>query len=137
MAKMTMEQLQRKIERWKKEAPSHLQKYLEKGAKLVTREVQAAHLSGPRMSRGVGHPTRATLAAVTGTLRRSVTEDVKVSKDSVVARIGTDVFYGRIHEEGLGKMPKRPFLRPSVMEKKPRVLELVLEGMMEAYDRGK
>jgi len=33
-------------------------------------------------------------------------------------------------------MPERPFLRPSVEEKKPRIMELILDAMMGAYNRG-
>ena len=134
--RMTMEQLQDKIQRWMRIAPQELKEALMKGVKLVTKEAQSAHLSGPKMPRGLGDPTRATLAVQTGRLRRSINERVTVSKDRVIAQVGTNVKYGRAHEEGLGKMPERPFLRPSVEEKKPRVMELILDAMMEAYNRG-
>ena len=139
MAKMNMEQLKKKMEKWRRTAPGHLKKFLGRGAKLVTKEVQSKHLSGPKMQRGVGDPLRATLAVGTGPyggrLRRSISEKVTVSKDSVRAQVGTNVFYGRLHEEGIGKMPERPFLRPSVMEKKPKVIELILQGMMGGYKK--
>jgi len=138
--RLTMEQLQGKIQRWMRIAPEKLKRALLKGAKIVTKEAQSKHLSGPKMPRGIGHPTRATLAVQTGRLRRSITERVTVSKDKVTAQVGTNVKYARLHEEGLEvrgrKMPERPFLRPSVDVKKPRVMELVLEGMMEGYNSG-
>ena len=138
--RMTMEQLQAKIQRWMRIAPQELKEALMKGAKLATKEAQSAHLSGPKMPRGVGDPTRATLAVKTGRLRRSITERVTVTKDRVTAQVGTNVKYGRMHEYGLEaqgrKMPERPFLRPSVEEKKPRIMELILDAMMEAYNRG-
>ena len=138
--RMTMEQLQAKIQRWMRIAPQELKEALTKGAKLATKEAQSAHLSGPKMPRGVGDPTRATLAVKTGRLRRSITERVTVTKDRVTAQVGTNVKYGRIHEYGLEvrgrKMPERPFLRPSVEEKKPRIMELILDAMMGAYNRG-
>ena len=137
--RMSMEQLQEKIQRWMRIAPEQLKKALLKGAKVVTKEVQSKHLSGPKMPRGVGDPTRATLAVQSGRLRRSQTERVTVSKDRVIAQVGTNVPYGRAHEKGLTvmgkKMPERPFLRPSVEEKKPRVMELILDGFMEAYKK--
>ena len=134
--RLTMEQLQGKIQRWMRIAPEKLKKALLKGAKIATKEAQSKHLSGPKMPRGIGHPTRATLAVQTGRLRRSINERVTVSKDRVTAQVGTNVKYGRAHEEGLGKMPERPFLRPSIEEKKPRVMELILDAMMGAYNRG-
>ena len=96
--RMTMEQLQAKIQRWMRIAPQELKEALTKGAKLATREAQSAHLSGPKMPRGVGDLTRATLAVKTGRLRRSITERVTVTKDRVTAQVGTNVKYGRTHE---------------------------------------
>jgi HK97 gp10 family phage protein len=133
---MNMDQLKIKMERWRRTAPNHLKRFLRKGAKLVTKEVQSKHLSGPQMQRGMGDPLNATLAVQTGRLRRGISERVTVSKDGVRARVGTNIFYGKLHEEGIGKMPERPFLRPSVMEKKPQFVKLILQGMMEAYKRG-
>ena len=138
--RLTMEQLQGKIQRWMRVAPEELKKALLKGAKIATKEAQSKHLSGPKMPRGVGNPTRATLAVQSGRLRRSINERVTVTKDRVTAQVGTNVKYGRVHEEGLEvrghKMPERPFLRPSVEEKKPRIMEMILDAMMEAYNRG-
>jgi len=138
--RMSMEQLQDKIQRWMRIAPQALKEALLKGAKLVTKEAQSAHLSGPKMPRGLGNPTRATLAAPSGRLRRSINERVQVSKDRVIARVGTNVIYGKVHEKGLEvrghKMPERPFLRPSIEEKKQRIMEIIIDGFMEAYNRG-
>ena len=136
MAKLTLGQLQKKIERWMRTAPTQLEKYLRKGAMLATREIKERHLTGPRMAPGVGHLWQATLAVgKTGNLRRSITERVSVTRTSAVARVGSNVFYGRIHEYGLGPMPERPFVRPSVENKRPKIMDLLLKGMMEGYDR--
>jgi len=144
--RMTMEQLQEKIQRWMRIAPQALKEALLKGAKLVTKEAQSVHLSGPIMPRGIGHPTRATLGSGKGKrrpfrLRKSINERVTVSKDKVTAQVGTNVTnkgfsYPRLHEEGGSHHPARPFLRPSVDVKKPRVMELILDAMMGAYNRG-
>ena len=133
--RMSMEQLQGKIQRWMRIAPEQLKKALLKGARVVTKEVQSKHLSGPKMPRGMGDLTRATLAVQTGRLRRSITERVQVSRDRVTAQVGTNVPYGRKHEKGLEKMPERPFLRPSLEAKKSRVMEMILDGFMEAYKK--
>lgn len=53
-------------------------------------------------------PPPGPLVSRTGNLRESIRSGAKGN----MGWIGTDVFYGRIHELGLGK-PKRPFLMPS------------------------
>lgn len=143
--RMSMEQLQGKVQRWMRIAPEELKKMLLKGAKLVTKEAQLKHLSGPIMPYKVGHPTRATLGSGKGRkrpfrLRKSITEKVTVSKDKVTAQVGTNVTnkgfsYPRLHEEGGRYHPERPFLRPSLEEKKPRIMELILDGFMGAYEK--
>jgi len=135
--RMSMEQLQDKVQRWMRIAPQQLKEALLKGAKLVTKEAQSKHLSGPKMPRGVGDLTNATLAVQSGRLRRSINENVEVSKNRVIARVGSNVIYAKVHEKGLTvrghKMPERPFLRPSLEVKKPRVMEMILDSFMEAY----
>jgi len=135
--RMSMEQLQDKVQRWMRIAPQQLKEALLKGAKFVTKEAQSKHLSGPKMPRGVGDLTNATLAVQSGRLRRSINENVEVSKNRVIARVGSNVIYAKVHEKGLTvrghKMPERPFLRPSLEVKKPRVMEMILDSFMEAY----
>ena len=118
-------------------APQELKKALLKGAKLVTKETQASHLSGPKMPRGQGDPTSGTLAVQTGRLRRSIAEKVTVTKTGAKAQVGTNVSYARAHEKGLRvgyvKMPQRPFLRPSVDEEKPKIMEMLLDSFLKAY----
>ena len=51
---------------------------------------------------------------VTGTLRSSIAQDVRADGSDVVARIGTNVPYGRYLEQGTRKMAARPYLRPAL-----------------------
>ena len=142
MAKLTMEQLQEKIERWQRVMPEKLKVALTRAAVEIIAEVQESHLSGPKMRRGVGGTTRATLAVRTGRLRKSIHHRITVSANKTTAQIGTNLVYGRIHEyggtisNGFGRglrieMPERAYLRPSVRKMQPRVVELLLKGALE------
>ena len=139
MAELTMEEMRVKIERWQRVMPEKLKLRLERACVEILPEVQEGHLSGPKMPRGVGDPTRATLAARTGRLRKSIHYRVRVSPEEVVAQIGSNVRYARIHEYGgtvsrggtKVEMPERSYLRPSVYKMQPRVVELITRGAVE------
>lgn len=50
----------------------------------------------------------------TGRLRSSITHDLSVDAQGIVARVGTDVEYGLYLEVGTSKMEARPYLRPAL-----------------------
>lgn len=100
MSELTFEQFRDKLLRWSVNMPQAAKKALTEAAETVRREAQESHLSGPRMPRGVGHDTQATLAVRTGRLRRSIAIEVNVKPGEVSATVGTNVSYGRYHEEG-------------------------------------
>ena len=139
---LTMEQYQQKIKRWMKKSPKALKRALTQGATEIIAHAQRSRLSGPKMSRGVsGGFYRSTLKSQTNTLRRSLTKTIDVSSARVLAQIGTNIKYAAIHEYGgqTGRnrsvtMPERPYLRPSVMERQSRVLELIGDAFLGAYD---
>lgn len=54
------------------------------------------------------------LGIVTGNLRRSILPSVKVK--GFIASFGTPLGYGAVHEFGLGKAKKRPWLAPGTEE---------------------
>lgn len=68
-------------------------------------------------------------APKTGRLRGSVTNlRLKVLKWAV----GTNLFYGRLHELGIGKFPRRPFLAPQLRMRdalQRRVTRLISRGL--------
>lgn len=72
----------------------------------------------------------------TGTLQRSITTEVDVSKNCIIANTGTNLNYAPTHEFGDtfeqdGKVihiPARPFLMPAWMDKKDEVAKLVKSG---------
>lgn len=139
MAKLTMDELRIKIERWQRIMPEKLKERLTRACVEILPEVQEGHLSGPKMPRGVGSATRGTLAVRTGRLRKSIHYQVSVNPEEVRARIGTNVVYGRIHEYGgtvsrggtRFEMPERSYLRPSVYKMQPRIVELLMKGALE------
>lgn len=130
-------ELQKRLQRWVKIAPQEVAKVLTKGGEKVRREVQAMHLSGPKMMRGIGHPTDATLAVQTGRLRGSIALRVLTDPNAgkFYAQVGTNVAYGRKHEFGLQGMPERPFLRPSLEKKRPEVFKMIQEEFMKSYGK--
>lgn len=69
----------------------------------------------------------------TGTLQKSIAHEVHADGSSVVARIGTNVAYGRHLEFGTRRMSARPYLRPSLSEYLPsfnRVVSLEIKRRM-------
>lgn len=143
-----MEEFQQKLGRWWTLYPREAKQALTKAALLVSNEVQGRHLTGPKMPRGVGGTTDATLATQSGRLRRSIWHSVEqLGPSTVSARVGTNVRYARIHEYGgtiqnaWGRnirvtMPERPFLRPSLEKMRPRALEIIQQAMVDSLAGG-
>lgn len=141
MSRMTMAVWQRRIRRLSKRMPDVVEGAYIRAAAAVVGHAQKRHLRGPKMPRGVsGGFSGSTLSAPTRRLRGSLSQKVKVTADRVVARVGTNVTnrgysYPRAHEFGLGKMPERPFLRPSVEAKRENTAEEIRDAVMTAYAR--
>lgn len=119
MAKLTLEQLKAKMERWGKEQPRALVKALMRGGALVVADIQSKRLTGQ------------VLNVRTGTLRRSISSQVRLTATGAEAKVGTSVWYGRWWE--LDAPKPRPFIRPSIEAKRGRVMDIILEEMMKAY----
>lgn len=142
MARLTYEQFTEKLDRWWRLMPEEAWRAVSRAAVLVSNEVQRGHLSGPKMPRGVGGETDATLARQSGRLVRSIFHSVKRPSqmkrgEKISARIGTNVVYGRAHEYGYEPrgLPARPFLRPSLAKEQPRALRLIMESMTKSYEK--
>ena len=119
MAKLTLEQLRDKLDRWRQEQPRALIKALMKAGSIVVGDIQANRLTGQ------------VLNVRTGTLRRSISRQVRLTATGAEAKVGTPVWYGRWWE--LDAPKPRPFIRPSIEAKQGRVMEIILEEMMKAY----
>ena len=141
MAKLTLEQLKRKIERW---GGVKGRLALMRGMEMVGEEVIAyarrTHLHGPRMPQGVsGGLYGSTLDSKTG-MRHRITKKSKIIGTDITVSIGTNltnagVSYPRLHEYGIGKMPERPWLRPSVYKKRKRLMSEIKRQWVAAYGR--
>lgn len=123
----TAEEFQRKLQKWSKKTPLEVERALGRAGLIVQKDVQQRRLSGQ------------VLREQTGTLKRSINYRTKLSMNRVTLQIGTNVPYGRYWEEGFIRAGKRvtarPFLKPSIRSKKKEVMDLIANGMMEAYKK--
>ncbi len=65
-------------------------------------------------------------AVDTGRLRMSITSGiVNFDKNSIEAKIGSNVYYGIYVHEGTKRMEKRPFLTDALEKKKEKIKEMI------------
>lgn len=139
MAKLTLEQLQRKMARWGPKGIAMIQDGMEQVGTEVNAHAIRHHLHGPKMPRGVtGGFSNSTLHSRVG-MRQRLAVRAKKRGSRVTISVGTNLTnrgysYPRAHEYGLGKMPERPWLRPSVKAKKKRLLAVIRKRYIEAYN---
>jgi len=108
---------------------------LKTAAEIVRGEAVQKHLSGPKMAKGKGNLKNATLARHSGDLAGSINTKVSVARSRQSAQIGTNIKYAHRHEFGTFGMPKRPFLTSSLEAKRQRILEVILDRLMEGYKK--
>jgi len=80
---------------------------------------------------------------ITRTLRDSITRsDTKIVGNKIIASIGSNVIYARIHELGgkagkgrLVKIPKREYLRPAIQDNLNKISELLQNSVWEEFQR--
>lgn len=103
---------------------------LTKGAYYMQAWIQRKRLTGPRPE---------FLGVISGRLRSSIAvAQAQKSGDNYIARIGTNVVYGAIHEFGMpGRMPARPFMRPALEDAKNKefVLNLLINNIKRATEK--
>ena len=135
--------MERKFSEWRddmesvaKNFPEALEKALTVGVRMVRAEAVEKHLSGPKMPRGVGDLTNATLQPQSGHLRLSLQTKVSTSPGKLIGRVFTNAEYAPTHEFGRGNIPKRPFLVPSLEEKRPGVIKAMKDIIVEALRGG-
>jgi hypothetical protein len=136
MPEMDMKQFNEKVNRWMKDFPEEVEKALGAGAAMVHGEAIDKHLSGPRMGKGIGSNTNATLQPRTGNLKNSISFRVLKKGTQLTGQVGNwknPLVYARVHEEGLGHAPKRPFLKSSLRAKKKQIVDFILKAMMRSY----
>lgn len=137
MPEMNMKQFNDKVNRWMKDFPEAVEKALGAGAAMVHGEAVEKHLSGPKMPRGVGSLTKATLQpSRRAELKNSISFRVLKKGSSLIGQVGNwkhPLPYAKLHEYGLGGMPKRPFLSSSLKAKKKQIVEFILKAMKRSY----
>lgn len=69
----------------------------------------------------------------TGTLQKSIAYEVKGEGDTVVARIGTPVDYGRFLEFGTKRMAARPYLASSLAERRDRFFAVIRTDLRRKF----
>ena len=133
-----MEQLEKRMKRWPKKGQKNLRFALRKAATEVNAYAIRNKLHGPKMPRNVsGGFDGSTLHSKTG-MRHRLAYRLHSAPSRVSVAVGTNLTnrgysYPRAHEYGLGRMPERPWLRPSIIKKLPRTKELILDAWMDAY----
>ena len=161
VAKLTVNDFEKKLKRWSKKSPDAAFRGLKKGTKLILKDSKRKHMSGPRMPWGVGSLTNPTIDSK-GRMR-------SMMKSVVKKRTGTKEVYANVRStNGLSKIlhdggvvnrakpfifpipgenrwartnrieyPKRPFLRVSVEKKKKDVLNLIRKEWKGDYKRSR
>ena len=129
-----MPQYQKKVMRWARSYPESIEKAFREEMPYLVGDVIRTHLTGPRMARGVGSKTGATLARQSGFLARSIMGRIKIALGRVVGQLGTKLGpYPKLHEKGIGKMPERAFLAPTVKRNRKRVMKAILARIIGSY----
>lgn len=110
---------------------------LDAASAVVSTEIaqELNKVAGPSPSPPGGPPARQT-----GALGRHFStltpRQTKSGRFRRVIAVGRSVFYGTIHELGIGRFPKRPFMAPSFARVRPR-LQRTFDSAMRRYIRGR
>ena len=140
MSKMTLPQFQAKIRKFTAQMPEAVEDAFQEVLPVLAGKVITTHLSGPKMARGVGDPTKATLARQSGRLAMGIRHRVRWKGKEVAAQIGVDGLgpYPRYHEKGSpgGRIPKRPYLLPTVKREGDKTKRNILKHIIRKWKRG-
>lgn len=100
---------------------------LKTGMFEIERTSKTKYLSGPR-------PVK--LGVVSNALRASVKGTVEQNGYNLLghAGIGPHVWYGKVHEEGLGGMKKRPFLVPAIEDHIQDITDKILKSIDDTLE---
>jgi len=146
MARKTIEQHDRDIQRWGVKGLQMVRPAMEKVGQEVLAYARRSKLhmgSGSSAPGGVGVDYEGQVLHMrTGNLARSLTVRSKMRTKSVEVEVGTNLTnggapYPRYHEYGSpgGMIPERPWLRPSVAKKQSRLRTEIRKAWVMAYGR--
>jgi len=144
MARISLDQHQAKNKAWVGKMPRTLQERMEKIARIMLAYAQKNHLhAAAPMPRGVtGGDDNSVLSMQSGNMIRSLAMksavQSKTEKGKVIVKLGTNLTnrgysYPRAHEKGLGKMPKRPWLLPSIKAKQELLRTEIKQAVVQSY----
>lgn len=103
----------KKFQDMPQELPKAVKRGMDFALSVVRGRIQAKRLSG----KGPFPPSEHRVGIVTQTLQRSLREEPAVIRGSAVTgAIGSNIFYGKIHEFGGKKAPERAPVRTGVNE---------------------
>lgn len=130
----TPKQFQAKLARVGRRLPGVVKNALYRAGEKVRNEAIDKHLSGPTSTVTGEGALNASLSRQSGDLAGKLRTRVRGgSKPN--ARVASPMRYATYHEEGSpgGKIPPRPFLKPSLQQKKPEIMDDLLKEVVEAY----
>ena len=137
MSKMTLPQFQAKIRKFTAQMPEAVEDAFQEVLPVLAGKVITTHLSGPTSAKG---DEPATLSRQSGRLAMGIKHRVKWKGKEVSAQIGVDGLgpYPRYHEKGSpgGKIPKRPYLLPTVKREGDRTKRNILKHIIRKWKRG-
>ena len=155
--KHTPESIERKFKKFAAELPRAAAAEMKSATRLVKRQAQQRHLSGPRMAVGMGSQANPTIDSK-GSLRNSLRTHVRRRGGTIVAQVearhglanilhngGTQVakrgktfvfeVLGRRVVTDRVRMPARPFLRAAHRKKRREIAKGMLAAMKRRYVR--
>lgn len=97
-------------------------------AKRLEQVTVREFMSGPRPRR---------LGQVTGETARSLQSDRSELPRAIETGIPRALFWVDVHEEGLGRWPRRAFIEPALERVLPEMADLFIAGWMEAAKLGR
>ncbi len=68
----------------------------------------------------------------TGTLRRSINQQVSEDSTGIYGQVGTNVEYAAVHEYGGQRMPMRSYLRSTLREKEGEIVQTLREAALRS-----
>lgn len=68
----------------------------------------------------------------TGRMINSITHQTEVKGNKIIGVVGTNLDYAPFQELGTATIPPRPFLRPSLLQKRSEVRDILARGINEA-----
>lgn len=93
---------------------------------MAGKNLETALLAGSLV---ISNEAKVRAPVLTGTLARSITQEVVVDGETATARVGTNVEYATAQEFGTARFPAQPYLRPAVDSKRDEAMQEIVESL--------